>query len=265
MKKQRQGYFPDDCWELIFQKLREDDERDLDSISLVSKRFLSISNWMKLSLNVNDETLPLLPNLLRRFRHIETIVIKTHAHKKIDGLLDDQIARSGLLNLRAMKFWCSTEPLRDGFRALALHRNVKNNLKKLREDDERELDSISSVSKRFLLISNRVKLSLNVNDMTLPLLPNLLHRFRHIETIVIDTNPHKDIDGLVDQISRSGVLNLQAIKFRWCMTEPPRHGFKALALNKNIKNNLKKATLDLMSSCTSTQFGLAFSTTHAFI
>ncbi|KAE9462573.1 hypothetical protein C3L33_05516, partial [Rhododendron williamsianum] len=45
MKKQGgHGYFPDDCWELIFQKLREDDERHLDSISLVSKRFLSISN-----------------------------------------------------------------------------------------------------------------------------------------------------------------------------------------------------------------------------
>ncbi|KAE9462600.1 hypothetical protein C3L33_05515, partial [Rhododendron williamsianum] len=110
---------------------------------------------------------------------------------------------------------------------------------KMRENNERELDSISLVSKQFLSISNRVKLSLNVNDGALPLLPNLLRRFRHIETIGIDVNAQKDIDGLVDQISRSGVLNLQAIKFRWCMTEPPRHGFKALALNKNIKNNLK--------------------------
>ncbi|KAE9462602.1 hypothetical protein C3L33_05513, partial [Rhododendron williamsianum] len=106
--------------------------------------------------------------------------------------------------------------------------------------DERDLDSISLVSKRFLSISNQAKLSLNVNDGTLPLLPNLLRRFRHIETIGIDVNAHKDIDGLVDQISRSGVLSLQAIEFRWCMMmrEPPRHGLKALALNKNIKNNL---------------------------
>ncbi|XP_058215219.1 uncharacterized protein LOC131326444 [Rhododendron vialii] len=110
---------------------------------------------------------------------------------------------------------------------------------KMRENNERELDSISLVSKQFLSISNQVKLSLNVNNGTLPLLPNLLQRFRHIKTIVIDINAQKDIDGLVDQISRSGVLNLQAIKFGWCMTEPPRHGFKALALNKNIKNNLK--------------------------
>ncbi|KAI8570339.1 hypothetical protein RHMOL_Rhmol01G0027000 [Rhododendron molle] len=111
--------------------------------------------------------------------------------------------------------------------------------RKMRENNERELDSISLVSKQFLSISNRVKLSLNGNHRTLPLLPNLLRRFRHIKTIVIDIKSQKDIDGLVDQISRSGVLNLQVIEFRQCMTEPPRHGFKALALNKNIKNNLK--------------------------
>ncbi|KAF7154404.1 hypothetical protein RHSIM_Rhsim01G0032900 [Rhododendron simsii] len=136
MKKQRSGpssgyYFPDDCWELIFRKLREDDERDLDSISLVSKRFLSISNRVKLSLNVHDKILPLLPNLVRRFGHIETIVIDS-SYKKvqdIDGLVD-QISRSGVLNLRAMKFpWWSTKLPRDGFKALALNKNTKNNLK----------------------------------------------------------------------------------------------------------------------------------------
>ncbi|KAH7845882.1 hypothetical protein Vadar_006984 [Vaccinium darrowii] len=110
---------------------------------------------------------------------------------------------------------------------------------KLREDDERDLDSISLVSKRFLSVSNRVKLSLNVNDETLPLFPKLLQRFQHIETIVIDTDIHKDIDGVFHQISRTGVMNLQAIKFSWFSTKPLRDGFKALALNKNIKNNLK--------------------------
>ncbi|KAF7153052.1 hypothetical protein RHSIM_Rhsim01G0015200 [Rhododendron simsii] len=120
MKKQRSGpsagyYFPDDCWEFIFRKLREEDERDLDSISLVSKRFLSISNRVKLSLNIHDKTLPLLPNLVRRFGHIETIVIDS-SYKKvqdIDGLVD-QISRSGVLNLQAMKFpWWSTKLPRD--------------------------------------------------------------------------------------------------------------------------------------------------------
>ncbi|KAF7152061.1 hypothetical protein RHSIM_Rhsim01G0029400 [Rhododendron simsii] len=129
MKKRRHGYFPDDCWEFIFQKLREDDERDLDSISLVSKRFLSISNWVKLSLNVNDETLPLLPILLRRFRNIETLVITVSW--EIDGLVD-LISRSGVLNLQAVKFcWGSPKPPRDGFKALALNKNIKNHVKVL--------------------------------------------------------------------------------------------------------------------------------------
>ncbi|KAG5564004.1 hypothetical protein RHGRI_000247 [Rhododendron griersonianum] len=131
MKKRRHGYFPDDCWELIFCKLREDDERDLDSISLVSKRFLSISNRVKLSLNVNDEKLPLLPNLLRRFRNIGTLVIT--ANNEIDGLVD-LISRSGALNLQAIKFcWCSPKPPRDGFEALALNTNIKDHVKALIE------------------------------------------------------------------------------------------------------------------------------------
>ncbi|KAG5564005.1 hypothetical protein RHGRI_000248 [Rhododendron griersonianum] len=133
MKKQGgHGYFPDDCWELIFQKLREDDERHLDSISLVSKRFLSISNRVKLSLKyINNKTPPLLPNLLRRFRHIEVIVIHNNPRKDIDGLVD-LISRSGVLNLQAIRFrWCMTEPPRDGFKALALNKNIKNNLKVL--------------------------------------------------------------------------------------------------------------------------------------
>ncbi|KAH7861092.1 hypothetical protein Vadar_021607 [Vaccinium darrowii] len=148
MKKQRYGYFPDDCWELIFHKLREDDERDLDSISLVSKRFLSISNRVKLSLNVNNETLPLLPKLLRRFRHIKTIVIDTDIHKDIDGVFH-QISESSVTNLQAIKFsWFSTKPPRDGFKALALNKNIKNNLKvldcsRLISIQDRDLDLIA--------------------------------------------------------------------------------------------------------------------------
>ncbi|KAF7154812.1 hypothetical protein RHSIM_Rhsim01G0030400 [Rhododendron simsii] len=130
MKKQGHGHFPDDCWELIFQKLREDDERDLDSISLVSKRFLSISNRVKLILKVKGDTLPVLQNLLQRFPHIKSIVINTYAQKDTDGLLD-KIAEFGVLNLEAIKFDGWTEPPRDGFTALAFNNNVKKTLKVL--------------------------------------------------------------------------------------------------------------------------------------
>ncbi|XP_058215153.1 uncharacterized protein LOC131326393 [Rhododendron vialii] len=130
MKKQGNGHFPDDCWELIFQKLREDDDCDLDSISLVSKRFLSISNRVKLNLKVEGVTLPLLENLLQRFPHIKRIVINTYAQKDTDGLVD-KIAEFGVLNLEAIKFGGWTEPPRDGFTALAFNNNVKNTLKVL--------------------------------------------------------------------------------------------------------------------------------------
>ncbi|KAI8570332.1 hypothetical protein RHMOL_Rhmol01G0026300 [Rhododendron molle] len=132
MKEQGHGHIPDDCWELIFEKVRQDDERDLDSISLVSKRFLSISNRVKHSLKVNDETLSFLSKFFQRFRHIETIVVDTYACKDIDGLVD-LITLSGLLNLQAIKFsWCSTIHRRYGFKALvALDKKMKNNLKVL--------------------------------------------------------------------------------------------------------------------------------------
>ncbi|KAF7149530.1 hypothetical protein RHSIM_Rhsim02G0048200 [Rhododendron simsii] len=126
------GCFPDDCWELIFQKLREDDERDLDSISLLSKRFLSISTRVKHSLNDKANTHHLLPSLLTRFTHIKSIVIGSDINKDIDGLVN-QIARSGVLNLQAVRFRlrCSTEPPRDGFRALVLNKKIKNYFKVL--------------------------------------------------------------------------------------------------------------------------------------
>ncbi|PNX71917.1 F-box/LRR-repeat protein [Trifolium pratense] len=59
MKRQRTElvYLPDDCWERVFRFVNEDgDEEDnncrhyLNSISLVSKQFLSISNRHKLCL-----------------------------------------------------------------------------------------------------------------------------------------------------------------------------------------------------------------------
>ncbi|KAF7152779.1 hypothetical protein RHSIM_Rhsim01G0015100 [Rhododendron simsii] len=130
MEKQGHGYFPDDCWELIFQKLREDDERDLGSISLVSKRFLLISNWVKQSLNVNAKKRHLLSNHLSRFRHIKSIVICFDKKKYVDGLVN-QIAWSGVLNLQDIWFQCSTEPPRDCFKALALNKIINNYLKVL--------------------------------------------------------------------------------------------------------------------------------------
>ncbi|KAL5759051.1 hypothetical protein ACOSP7_021662 [Xanthoceras sorbifolium] len=62
---------PQDCWELIFKSLP--DERHFESISLVSYRFLSITNNLRSSLNITHQTLPLLRKLFLRFKNIKRI------------------------------------------------------------------------------------------------------------------------------------------------------------------------------------------------
>ncbi|KAF7153231.1 hypothetical protein RHSIM_Rhsim01G0030800 [Rhododendron simsii] len=256
-KRGGHGYFPDDCWELILQKLREDDERDLDSISLVSKRFFSISNRMKLSLNVNDETIPLLPNLLQRFRYIETIVIKTHARKEIDGLVDGQIARSnidGLLDDELVDdqiAWSDIDELVDDQIAqsdidgLLDDQIARLDIDGLVDDpiaqsdidglvDDELVDDQSAQSDIDGLVDDQIARS-DIDG----LVDDQIAR-SDIDGLVDDQIAQSDIDGLVDDhIAWSGLLNLQAIKF-WSSTEPPRDGFRALALHRNIKNNLKR-------------------------
>ncbi|KAF7154514.1 hypothetical protein RHSIM_Rhsim01G0029800 [Rhododendron simsii] len=242
-KRGGHGYFPDDCWELIFQKLREDDERDLDSISLVSKRFLSISNRMKLSLNVNDETIPLLPNLLQRFRYIETIVIKTHARKEIDGLVDGQIARSNIDGLLEDELvddqlaWSDIDELVDDQIAQSDIDGLLDGQIARLDIDRLVDDSIAQTDIDRLVDDELVDEKSAQSDID-GLVDDQIAR-SNIDGFVDDQIALSDIDGLVDDhIARSGLLNLQAIKF-WCSTEPPRDGFRALALHRNIKNNLK--------------------------
>ncbi|KAF7143119.1 hypothetical protein RHSIM_Rhsim05G0166000 [Rhododendron simsii] len=278
-KRGGHGYFPDDCWELIFQKLREDDEHDLDSISLVSKQFLSISNWMKLSLNVNDGTLPLLSNLLRRFRHIETIVIKTHAHKEINGLVDDQIAWSNIDGLvddhiaRSDIDGLVDDELVDDQIAqsdidgLVDDQIARSNIDGLVDDalvndqiarsdidglvDDELVDDQIAQSDIDGLVDDQIAWSdidglvddqiarSNIDGLVDDELVDDQIARSDIDGLVDDQIAQSDIDGLVDdQIARSGLLNLRAIKF-WCSTKPPRDGFRALALHRNVKNNLK--------------------------
>ena len=78
-------YLPDECWELIFHRLKEehdddcndyDDELDLEPLCLVSKRFLSITNRLKIRLLVGRySTHGVLSRLLQRFRHLKIITI----------------------------------------------------------------------------------------------------------------------------------------------------------------------------------------------
>ncbi|XP_058215209.1 uncharacterized protein LOC131326435 [Rhododendron vialii] len=93
-------YVPEDCWELIFNRL-EEDVLNLAAVSLVSKRFLSSTNRLKVSLKSTDEMISLLPGILRRFQHLKNVEINTESHEDMSGLIH-LISQYGL-NVESLK------------------------------------------------------------------------------------------------------------------------------------------------------------------
>jgi len=72
-------YLPNDCWESVFKSVisnKYDDynnRRNLKSLSVVSKQFLSITNHLLFSLKIIDQTRPFLPRLYRRFTNLTSL------------------------------------------------------------------------------------------------------------------------------------------------------------------------------------------------
>jgi len=70
---------PDECWESIFKFLintATDDDNNhgyLESLSLISKQFLSITNHLRFSLTICHPTLPSLPRLFHRFPNLTSL------------------------------------------------------------------------------------------------------------------------------------------------------------------------------------------------
>ncbi|KAH9715565.1 f-box domain-containing protein [Citrus sinensis] len=62
---------PPECWELIFNSLN--DQSHFESLSLVSHRFLSITNYLRNSLKLTDPSTPFLPHLFNRFQNLKKI------------------------------------------------------------------------------------------------------------------------------------------------------------------------------------------------
>lgn len=105
--------FPEECWELVFRFLSH--THDLESLSLVCKQFLSITNHLQSSIKIYDKTILLLPNLFSRFSRLKTIDL-SNFNGDLKVLLH-QISQSGLdldsLNLSNQR----TIPI-DGLREL---------------------------------------------------------------------------------------------------------------------------------------------------
>ncbi|AES75091.2 F-box/RNI superfamily protein [Medicago truncatula] len=74
------SYLPDECWEIIFRFIHKDGfkQRCLNSLSFVSKEFLSIIDRRRFSLIVKDATGPFLGRLLKRFTNLNSLDLSNY-------------------------------------------------------------------------------------------------------------------------------------------------------------------------------------------
>ncbi|CAI8601376.1 unnamed protein product [Vicia faba] len=84
--------FPEGCWESIFRFLGQGN--DLESVSVVCKQFLSITNRIRISLTIHNPAIIFLPRLLSRFLRLKVIDL-SYFTGELEGLLH-QISQSGL-------------------------------------------------------------------------------------------------------------------------------------------------------------------------
>jgi hypothetical protein len=85
------SYLPDDCWEIVFRFLIINDNYNnrhhcLNSLSLVSKQFLSVTNGLLFSLTISYQTRPFLDRLFERFTNLNSLNI-TRYNCDLDMLL----------------------------------------------------------------------------------------------------------------------------------------------------------------------------------
>ncbi|XP_061340093.1 F-box/LRR-repeat protein 4-like [Gastrolobium bilobum] len=116
-------HLPDECWELVFRFMNH--HRYFDSLSLVSKQFLSITNRLRFSLTICDPTLPFLPRLFHRFPTLTSLDL-TRFRGDLDALLH-QISRSSL-HLKSLNLSHHPTIPSNGLRSLAKKMKTLNSL-----------------------------------------------------------------------------------------------------------------------------------------
>ncbi|CAJ2656383.1 unnamed protein product [Trifolium pratense] len=79
-------YLPDECWELVFKHLLINDD-DYNSLSLVSKQFLSITNRLRSSLTIKsyNQTTQQVLHLIGRFPKLTSL--NFYGHHDLDSIL----------------------------------------------------------------------------------------------------------------------------------------------------------------------------------
>jgi F-box/leucine-rich repeat protein 2/20 len=82
------SYLPEELWECIVKFLnRDDDHRTLMSLSVVSNQLLSITNRLRSSLTITNQTIPFLPRVFHRFPNITSLNLASFSNITNDALL----------------------------------------------------------------------------------------------------------------------------------------------------------------------------------
>ncbi|XP_023548543.1 F-box/LRR-repeat protein 4-like isoform X1 [Cucurbita pepo subsp. pepo] len=88
-------YLPEECWEMIFSfLLQRRHSHHFESLSLVCKQFLSITNTLRTTLRISELTIPAMSRIFSRFRQLKRIDLRNFKGVPDDLLI--RIAGSGL-------------------------------------------------------------------------------------------------------------------------------------------------------------------------
>ncbi|KAF7140082.1 hypothetical protein RHSIM_Rhsim06G0127300 [Rhododendron simsii] len=106
---------PDECWELIFNKLHQRHHSLLESLSLSCKRFLSLTNALRTHLTIVDPRVFTVSVLLNRFPNLKSIYLSCFRDKETFDRrnIDDPTPHFALepLDLRRMTIDVATSNL----------------------------------------------------------------------------------------------------------------------------------------------------------
>jgi len=105
-------YLPEDCWEHVIKFLNH---HSLESLSVVSKNLLFITNRCRSSIKICDPTIPFLRGFFHRFTNLTSLDL-TCFHGDLDTFLR-QISFS-TVHLKSLNVSYHTIP-KDGFQSLA--------------------------------------------------------------------------------------------------------------------------------------------------
>ncbi|CAJ2656268.1 unnamed protein product [Trifolium pratense] len=116
------SYLPEELWEYII-KFHDGDDATLMSLSVVSKQFLSITNRVRSTVTITNQTIPFLPCLFYRFPNITSLNLQSFSNiAGLDALLC--IIPTLLLDIKSLNISKTDNILASKLRALS--KKMKN-------------------------------------------------------------------------------------------------------------------------------------------